>query len=270
MRKNNNIPSPFSVQHLTDTMPRDAMLLKIAADLIKLHNRVIERIDHLEADTAKRTGPTGPKPSKVELLQLILEVLPQAELRVYNAHIEAIAKEIQSRIKVPKDGEDAKITPDLIASIVDQVVAKIKVPSPEQIDYTKIEAKLTELLNKRKLTNKDIDGLEQTLSAFNSQLGKGYLHGGGIPSLTAGSNITLTRKSDGGFTVSSSGGSGFTELPATGTVNGNNTAFTFTVKPSYIVTDGVFIKENKGWTWNSGTLTATLTIPPTDDIYGIQ
>ncbi len=67
--------------------------------------------------------------------------------------------------------------------------------------------------------------------------------------------------------VSSSGGAGFTELTATGTVNSVNKTFTFTQKPTYIVSDGVWYKENKGWTW--GGSTATMTIPPNDDIYGV-
>ncbi|MFA6459610.1 MAG: hypothetical protein WCV79_04445 [Candidatus Paceibacterota bacterium] len=62
---------------------------------------------------------------------------------------------------------------------------------------------------------------------------------------------------------------GFTELPATGTVDGSNTVFTFTEKPTYIVLDHAVYKENMGWTWSVGTLTATMSLPPTDDIYGI-
>lgn len=65
----------------------------------------------------------------------------------------------------------------------------------------------------------------------------------------------------------SSSGGGFTELPATGTVDGNNTSFTFTQKPTYIVSDHAWYKENKGWTWAGST--ATMTIPPNDDIYGV-
>ncbi len=61
----------------------------------------------------------------------------------------------------------------------------------------------------------------------------------------------------------------FTPLTATGTVDGSNSAFTFTQKPTYIVSDSAWYRENKGWTWNSGTLTATMTIPPSTDIFGI-
>ena len=72
---------------------------------------------------------------------------------------------------------------------------------------------------------------------------------------------------------SSSGGGGFTELPATGAVNGTNAAFTFTQEPTYIVSDGVWYKlldnnSNVNWSWNAGTLTATMTIPPSSAIWG--
>lgn len=64
------------------------------------------------------------------------------------------------------------------------------------------------------------------------------------------------------------GGSGFTLLPATGTVNGSNTSFTFTQQPTYIVSDHAWYRVNIGWTWNGGSLTATMSVPPADDIWG--
>lgn len=64
-------------------------------------------------------------------------------------------------------------------------------------------------------------------------------------------------------------------LPATGTVNGINTQFTFTQEPTYIVSDGAWypITDNNGvaqWSWNAGTLTATMVIPPSSIIFGIK
>lgn len=69
------------------------------------------------------------------------------------------------------------------------------------------------------------------------------------------------------------GGGGLTELPATGTVNGTNKSFTFTSLPQYIVSDNAWYRQtnSKGetnWTWNSGTLTATMTVAPQSDIFG--
>jgi hypothetical protein len=82
-----------------------------------------------------------------------------------------------------------------------------------------------------------------------------------------GTNLTATRSADGVVTVNATGGSGFTELVATGTVNGLNATFTFIQKPSYLISDGVWMKENHGWTWS--VLTATLSVAPVDIIYGI-
>lgn len=63
------------------------------------------------------------------------------------------------------------------------------------------------------------------------------------------------------------------ELVATGTVNGVNANFTFISLPTYIVSDGVWYKQtdnngNVQWSWNAGTLTATMTVPPSFSIYG--
>lgn len=69
-------------------------------------------------------------------------------------------------------------------------------------------------------------------------------------------------------------GGGFSELDTLSTVNGINTQFIFSGLPTYIVSDGVWLKQtdNNGgtqWTWNSGTGTVTMTIPPISAIFGI-
>lgn len=69
-------------------------------------------------------------------------------------------------------------------------------------------------------------------------------------------------------------GGGITELTATGLVNSVNKDFTFTQEPSYIVSDGAWYKplDNNGgtqWSWNAGTLTATMVIPPNNSIFGV-
>lgn len=68
-------------------------------------------------------------------------------------------------------------------------------------------------------------------------------------------------------------GNGVTILTATGTVNGNNTSFTFTSLPTIIVSDGASYQQTNSlgqtvWSWNAGTKTATLTLPPQSDIFG--
>lgn len=88
----------------------------------------------------------------------------------------------------------------------------------------------------------------------------------------AGSNLTLTKTNNNttkqvDITITASGGgTGFTLLPATGSINSSNVTFTFTQQPAYIISDGAWYRVNKGWTWSVST--ATMTIPPNDDIYG--
>ena len=74
------------------------------------------------------------------------------------------------------------------------------------------------------------------------------------------------------------GGGGFTTLQPTETPNGVLTVFTFstaTGQPTFIVSDNAMMQAvtksgTVNWTWNNGALQATMTIPPQDDIEGIQ
>jgi len=73
------------------------------------------------------------------------------------------------------------------------------------------------------------------------------------------------------------GGGGFTYLAATGIVNGSNRDFIFTELPTYIVSDGAWYQQldnqaapQTNWSWNAGTLTATMTIAPQSAIWGFK
>lgn len=74
------------------------------------------------------------------------------------------------------------------------------------------------------------------------------------------------------------GGAGFTTLVPTETPNGVITVFTFptaTGQPTFIISDNAMMQAvtksgTINWTWNNGALQATMTIPPVDDIIGIQ
>ncbi len=57
------------------------------------------------------------------------------------------------------------------------------------------------------------------------------------------------------------GGGGITILTTASTVDDSNTAFVFTALPQVIVVNGAEYRQTGGsitWTWNAGTLTATL------------
>lgn len=72
-------------------------------------------------------------------------------------------------------------------------------------------------------------------------------------------------------------GSGLTTLNSTETPNGVITVFTFpaaSAQPTFIVSDNALNRATTKagtvqWTWNGGAKQATMTIPPTDEIFAI-
>lgn len=104
-----------------------------------------------------------------------------------------------------------------------------------------------------KLKASQIDGLEQTMAAFRSQLGRGYLHGGG-DTVEAGTNITITNTAGGKKRISSTGGGGSVTTP-TGLVNGVNVTYTVAAIPLWVVADNQTYFENFGYTRSGLTIT---------------
>ena len=88
--------------------------------------------------------------------------------------------------------------------------------------------------------------------------------GAGVTAIDAGGKTVVT--------IPGGGGSGFTELVATGAVNGSNLVYTFIQVPTYIVADGVWFKstlKNGTVAWTNVTTTVTMVNPPTFDIFGV-
>lgn len=155
---------------------------------------------------------------------------PQGIAPDVRAVAELAAEIALTKIPKPKDGQnpDKQEIIDEITSLFPSAeeIAKY-LPKPQEVDLKLILSQLKNLPEGQKLSIDHIDGLEQKMKAYQNQLGRGYLHGSGVPSLSAGSNITLTPKSDGGFTVSAAGGtSTFYNDTISGTVNGVNKTFT--------------------------------------------
>lgn len=74
-------------------------------------------------------------------------------------------------------------------------------------------------------------------------------------------------ESSGSACGSGSGGSSPPISPTSGAINGSNTSYVFSTEPDVIVADNASYRLNFGFTWNSGTNTATLSVAPTYDIY---
>lgn len=259
----NKIPTPYPVQNLTNSMNEKALMVRMMADLLRIHNDFLNKLEEVNTTINKKVGPKGDKGDRGE--------------KGNTPDIQEIARMAYSLIRVPKDGKDGRDgkdgkpgnTPEVDLFKIAQAAATL-VPRPKDgIDGKNAELDvetLLEMLSKRpkgkRLKMDHIDGWEQTMRSFASQLGKGYVHGGG-DTVAAGTGITLVRNSNGTVTISASSISG-TILDAVGTIDDTNTQFTFTQIPQIINVNGAFYRQTGGsitWTWDAGTLTATLSVP---------
>lgn len=95
----------------------------------------------------------------------------------------------------------------------------------------------------------------------------------GATEIVFGDNLVVTRTPNGvRIDGAPSGLSASAILSATGDVDDSNTDFIFTEKPTLVVVNGANYRENHGWTWDSGTLTASIAFPAgtNGDVYGIK
>lgn len=195
-----------------------------------------------KGDPGRRGNPGKDTVDEMQIALQVMKMLPPVQhgKTPTQAEIEAIIKPLIPKIKQARtpvkgidysDGKNAD--PDTTANLVLEKL-KGKILRPEHIE-----------------------GLEQTLSAIRNQTRKGYLHGSGVPSISAGSGIVLTPTADGGYQITSTGGSGeslVTETP-TPAANGSQMAFTVAHIPTFVNADGQVMTDGNGYTRSGLTLT---------------
>ena len=122
-----------------------------------------------------------------------------------------IVPKVLERIRMPKDGRDAD--EDGIAAKVlslmptaEEIAAKVKAPEAKDVDPMSVVEQIMSLPEGKRLTSKHIDGLEQTISAFQRQLSNGYLHGGGLSAVEHDNTLAGDGTKDHPLSVISSGG----------------------------------------------------------------
>lgn len=305
------IKSPYQIMQLKEESQRLAMMAKMTADLLRVHETFIDKLDEVNKVIYKKIGPQGPKPSKQELAKIIYEVLVENKDILFPT-VEDIQEAVKPIIPVvptaingetPSDERLLDLITPLIPKVeepkkpvagfdyftekdqkvfLDKILQKVfdRIDSREkkEVDTDALTDSVLEKIQNlpgKKLSAKHIDGLEQTMSAFFNQLVArgGYLHGGGVPSLTAGSNITLTPKSDGGYIISSSGGGGsFAIIPVAGTIDDTNKIFTSVTEPTVLVIRGLTYQPTGGdytWSWSAGTITLNEAIGTGGSIFGL-
>lgn len=121
-------------------------------------------------------------PSKEEIINEAISRIPKLDTKALTQSILKAIPDNKASLKIVQE----KIETDPI-SVIEKIMALPK--------------------GKFKLKMDNIDGLEQTMSAFNSQLGRGYLHGGG-DTVKAGTGITITTNSAGNKVISSTSSGG--------------------------------------------------------------
>jgi len=285
MNRKVNKPIASPIQLLDHEQRKMAMLSQMIADLLKVHNDLFKKVDSVERLIDTKRGPKGDKPTKEELLSLIVPVAEMVAEKVLGV---VIGNSLDNRIlqlteKIYTQYEEKKskpLTKNDIIGIVKQltldksqittiVLEKIKASEKveeeteveEPIDNTELYKGFIEYLKTNKLDISHINNLDQTIRTLGASQ-KPYLHGSGVPSLTAGSGVTLTPKSDGGYVVSSvsSGVGAWTTPPES--PDGSNLVFTAgDTAPTDVNADGVLLFDGLGYTYSAGQI--TFVNPPT-------
>jgi hypothetical protein len=117
-----------------------------------------------------------------------------------------IVENVLARIPEPKKIDLKAITKSVLKAIPENKASLKIIQEKIEMDPMSVIDKIMAMPEgKFKLKQTMIDGLEQTMSAFRSQLGRGYLHGGG-DTVKAGTGITLTKNTDGTTTIVATGG----------------------------------------------------------------
>lgn len=236
------VKSPIQVQKpqgLAELIPMIQEFLAKYPDFVKKH----EEMTKLHAGIHEKIQSVAKGPQGVQGV----EGRPGRDGVSPEIDYERIIKGVTSYIPKPKDGKDGK---DGSAPTAEEIIGMLF--SPDRLELQKL--------------------VEMRLDPHVQNLRRLVMRGGG-DTVAAGTGVTITQ-SNGVKTISASGVS---TLTSTETPNGSRTAFTFasaTAQPSYIVADNVWYRATTksgtvNWTWNSGTKQATLTIPPTDEIFAI-
>lgn len=207
----------------------------------------------------------GETPSDTRLLSLIRPLIPEINK-------EAIVKDASSVVikEVIKLFPDKDTADEIIDKIQSVKKAWIPIDAIDGDFNTRVSRPANNFYNKRidDLIDVDLSGLTVTNGKY--VLGSGS--GGGVSSIVAGTNITISPTNGlGAVTINSTGGGSGYQV-ATGTVNGSNTSFTFASAPNVIVADFVIMRNTEtvsGTTNWSGTTSVTMAVAPTDHIYAI-
>lgn len=254
---------------------------KVVEYVQKTHNLTVQQLDEIRSAVEQALYEVKSQANaEYTAKQRALELTAKARMDTLKAEVDLAIARLDEKMATVKDGD----SPDPV-KIVKDVLSKITVRdgkngSPDTPDQIISKVNESKLLIKKERIEGLVDLMRNVMvSAFASVpvTTTNFFKSGALVgrakniNIIPGSNVTATMSQSGDrmdITLASSGGGvgGFTTLTATGAVDGSNTSFDFTSKPTYIVSDHAWYQENTGWTWSGST--ATMTIPPNDDIWG--
>jgi hypothetical protein len=164
----------------------------LADDLESFKGEVADVIQNIEL----QHGEDGKDAEPVDTEALVEEVLSRLS-EPEKIDTDKLKEEILSGIPPVKPVDEEKLLTKLLKKIPEKKGSLKIIQEKVEIDPMSVIDRIMELPEGTfKLKTTNIDGLEQTIRAFHSQLGRGYLHGGGISNITglvtAGTNITVT------------------------------------------------------------------------------
>ncbi len=163
-----------------------------------------------------------------------------------------IIDKVLGKIQLPevKHGKDG--SPDTPQDILN----KLKSLNKEELIELFPEAKNSKHFDLDDIPLEKVKGLDKWLLMQVSELKRNF-GGHGVPSLTAGAGVILTKKSDGGYTVSSASSTFYTETP-TGTIDGVNDTYTTVHDINTVLSfaiNGQFLHPTTDYTVSGNTIT---------------
>lgn len=161
---------------------------KTSQELENLKNEAIDKVNSLEP----QIGVPGKDADEIELEKRITAKIP------IPLDTEKLKKEFLAEVKFPKISD---ITKAVLKALPENKASLKIIQEKIEIDPISVIEKIMALKGKFKLKTANIDGLDQTIKAFQSQLGRGYLHGGG-DTVAAGTNISITTNTAGQKVIS--------------------------------------------------------------------
>ncbi len=209
-------PLPDLVGSVGSVVELVGSLTTLKNDIVSTVDTKLEQVDAVIEDVSSRIdelktlhqGDPGKDADEDLIVQRVLD-----QIEIPQNGIDADEEAIYDRLvqKIPNIDE-GKIIKKVIAALPDRKADLKIIQENIEIDPMSVIEKIMALpeedRNKLKLKEGNIDGLNQTISAFRNQLSRGYLHGGGLSTVSHDDTLTGTGTPQDPLSVVGEGGGG--------------------------------------------------------------